>query len=168
LIGNKNQEATLQHKQQMCVFNAELKVKSHKRTLEIKEESRQKKLVQQRSWYANVSNVMLQINPYQNAAIHCNNAATRGDIRNALVVKNGRTFPNAWVATTACVTEVSFKKVGCLCLRLQNIVPNNFFHFSIRSFVVFWMMIPICQDREIKNLTNRPSRNNPPGGGADA
>jgi hypothetical protein len=28
--GTKNQEMTLQHKQQMCVFNAELKVKSHK------------------------------------------------------------------------------------------------------------------------------------------
>jgi hypothetical protein len=40
--GTKNQEMTLQHKQEMCVFNAELKVKSHKRTLEIKEEIRQK------------------------------------------------------------------------------------------------------------------------------
>jgi hypothetical protein len=40
--GTQNQETTLQHKQQMCVFNSELKVKSHKRTLEIKEEIRQK------------------------------------------------------------------------------------------------------------------------------
>jgi hypothetical protein len=44
LNGTKNQETTLQHKHEMCIFNAELKVKSHKRTLEIKEEIRQKKL----------------------------------------------------------------------------------------------------------------------------
>jgi hypothetical protein len=31
--GTKNQEITLQHKQEMCAFNAKLNVKSHKRTL---------------------------------------------------------------------------------------------------------------------------------------
>jgi TolA-binding protein len=36
--GTKTLQTALQHKQEMCVFNAELKVKSHKRTLEIKEE----------------------------------------------------------------------------------------------------------------------------------
>jgi hypothetical protein len=65
--GTKNQETTLQHKQEMCVFNAELKVKSHKRTLEIKEEIRRKKLLEQRSRYANVSNAMSQISPFQNS-----------------------------------------------------------------------------------------------------
>jgi hypothetical protein len=91
--GTKNQETTLQHKQQMCVFNAELKVKSHKRTLEIKEEIRQIKLLEQRSRYANVSNAMSQISPFQNAGFHSNNArASRGDIRNATVVQNGGTF----------------------------------------------------------------------------
>jgi hypothetical protein len=104
--GIKNQETTLQHKQEMCVFNAELKVKLHKRTYEIKEEIRQKKLLEQRSRYANVSNAMSQISPFQNWAFHSKNS--RGDIRNAMVVRNGGTFPNARVATTACVTEVSF------------------------------------------------------------
>jgi hypothetical protein len=164
--GTKNQETTLQHKQQICVFKAELKVKSHKRTLEIKEEIRQKKLLEQRSQYVNVSNAMSQISPFQNSAFHSNNAgASRGDIRNGMVVQNGGTFPNTRVATTACVTEVSFKNFGCLCLRLQNIVPNNSFILYIWSFVVFWMMIRIRHDdKEIKNLGNRPSRNNAPGG----
>jgi hypothetical protein len=67
--GTKNQETTLQHKQEMCVFNAELKVKSHKRTIEIKEEIWQKILLEQRSRYANVSNTMSQISPFQNRAL---------------------------------------------------------------------------------------------------
>jgi hypothetical protein len=85
----------------MCVFNAELKVKLHKPTLEIKEEIRQKKLLEQRSRYANVSNAMSQISPFQNAGFHSNNA--RGDIRNAMVVQNDETFPNVRVATTAAL-----------------------------------------------------------------
>jgi hypothetical protein len=104
--GTKNQETTLQHKQEMCVFNAELKVKSHKRTLEIKEEIRRKKLLEQRSRYANVSNAMSQISPFQNSTFHSKNSG--GYIRNSMVVQNGGTFPNARVATTACVTEVRF------------------------------------------------------------
>jgi hypothetical protein len=147
--GTKNQETTLQHKQQMCVFNAELKVKSHKRTLEIEEEIRQIKLLEQRSRYANVSNLMSQINPFQKLALHSNNAGDRGDIRNVMVVQNGGTFPNARVATTPCVTEVSFKNVGCWYIRLQNIVPNNSCMLSIRSFAVFWMMIRIRHNKEI-------------------
>jgi hypothetical protein len=108
---------------------------------------------------------MSQISPFQNAGFHSNNAgASRGDIRNAMGVQNGGTFPNVRVATTACVTEVSFNFFGRLCLCLQNIVPANSFILSIRSFVVFWMMIRIRHDdkenffKEIKNLGNRPSR----------
>jgi hypothetical protein len=74
--------------------------------LGMKEEIRQKKLVEQRSRYANVSNAMSQISPFQNSGFHSKNCG--GDIRNAMVVQNGGTFPNARVATTACVTEVSF------------------------------------------------------------
>jgi hypothetical protein len=106
---------------------------------------------------------MSQINQYQTTALCCNNAAARGDTRNVMVVQNGGTFPNVRVTTTACITEVSFKNVGCLCLRVLNIVPNNSFIFSIRPFIVFWMMIRICHDKEIKNLGNGPSRNNGPG-----
>jgi hypothetical protein len=164
--GTINQERTLQHKQEMCVFNAELKVKSHKRTFEIEEEIRQKKLLEQRSRYANVSNAMSQISPFQNSGFHSKNSG--GDIRNAMVVQNGGTFPNARVATTACVTEVCFKFFDCLCLCLQNIVPNNSLILSTMSFMVFSMMIRICHDNkenflmERKNLGNRPSRNNGP------
>jgi hypothetical protein len=109
----------------MCIFKAELKVKSYKRTLEIKEEIRQKKLLEQRSRYANLSNAMSQISPFQNSGFHSKNAG--GDIRNAMVVQNGGTFPNARVTTTACVTDISFKFFDCWCLLLQNIVPNNSF-----------------------------------------
>jgi hypothetical protein len=118
-----------------------------------------KKLLEQRSRYANVSNTMSQISPFQNSGFHSKNCG--GDIRNAMVVQNGGTFPNVRVTTTACVTD-------CLCLRLQNIVPNNSLILSTRFFVVFWMMIRICHHdkenvlMEIKNLGNRPSRNNDP------
>jgi hypothetical protein len=105
LNGTKTLQTTLQHKQEMCVFNAELKVKSHKRTLEIKEEMRRKKLLEQRSRYANVSNAMSQISPFQNSTFQSKNSG--GGTRNSMVVQNGGTFPNARVATTACVTEVS-------------------------------------------------------------
>jgi hypothetical protein len=104
--GTKTLQTTLQHKQEMCVFHAELKVKSHKRTLEIKEEIRRKKFLEQRRWYANVSNAMSQISPFQNSTFQSKNSG--GDIRNSMVVQNGGTFPNARVTTTACVTEVSF------------------------------------------------------------
>jgi hypothetical protein len=98
--GAIDQQASLHQKQQMSVFNAELKVKSQKQAFEMKEAHHNKKLNEQRSRYAHVSNVMGQNSPYQHL-VHSNITGR------AATLQNGGTFPNARVATTAHVPKVS-------------------------------------------------------------
>jgi PIN domain nuclease of toxin-antitoxin system len=97
--GASDQQASLHQKQQMSVFNADLKVKSQKQAFEMKEAHRNKKLNGQRSRYAHVSNAMGQNSPFQHS-VHSNITGR------AATLQNGGTSPNTRVTTTAHVSKV--------------------------------------------------------------
>jgi hypothetical protein len=97
--GAIDQQASLHQKQQMSVFNAELKVKSQKQAFEMKEVHRSKKMNEKRSRYAHVSNAMGQNSPFQHS-VHSNITGR------AATLQNGGTFPNARVASNAHVSQV--------------------------------------------------------------
>jgi hypothetical protein len=97
--GAIDQQASLHQKQQMSVFNAELKAKSQKQAFEMKEAHRSKKMNKQRSRYTHVSNAMGQNSPFQHS-VHSNITGR------AATLQNGGTFPNAQVASTAHVSQV--------------------------------------------------------------
>jgi hypothetical protein len=133
--GALDQQASLNQKQQMSVFNAELKVKAQKQAFEMKEAHRIQKLKEQRNRYANVSNAMAQNSPFHQNSAH-SNLGTGG---RAATLQNGGTFPNARVATTAHVSQVSAERSIVLSFPatsfdLTFVLLSN----SIRSLGVCW------------------------------